>query len=321
MENKQNRPTHYVYNSYYRGVNSNPHQPTPKRKRSKKGFLFTALFLLILTGIVGWFNIIQPRLKVYSHKLAIVTTKPESDNQPIDSAQQANLDNMKATINKVINNNPDINLQIAITNINNGDEYNFGQTSPMTAGSVSKIIVATDFLKEVEDGSQSMDETLDDGNTASVDLNSMIVQSSDSAWQAFIDQLTQNQIQKYATSIGVTTFNFNDNSLTARDTSDVLASLYDGSLLNISDTQLILSYLKSANYKQFILPAVPNTDTVYHKIGLYSDNVNDATIITNDNQTISLVIFTNGNGVYNWDQRAQLMQEITKAVLDYYNLN
>ena len=79
--------------------------------------------------------------------------------------------------------------------------------------------------------------------------------------------------------------------------------------------------MKQANYRQYMVPAIPSYDTIYHKIGLYNDNVNDAAIITGDNQVISLVIFTNGNGTYDWPDRAILMQQITKAFLTYYGLS
>jgi beta-lactamase class A len=324
MADQQIQPPKYIYNNYYRGVNSSAHIPIPDNKPKKpRKFRYIFLFILIIIiGYIGWYNFIKPKPKIEHHKIAIVTPKPTTENQPVtDPTAQAKLTTMENAVNAVINQNPGITFEVAITDINNGDQYNFGQTGPMTAASVSKILTATDFLNEVEKGNQTMVETLDDGNNAENDLNSMLVISSDSAWQALEDQLTPNQISDYATNIGVTSFNYENNTLSARDTADVLTSLWNGSLINSADTQLVLGYLKEANYRQYILPAIPSTDTVYHKIGLYTDNVNDATIITNGSQTISLVIFTNGNGAYDWPARAIMMQDITRPILTYYDLN
>ncbi len=322
MENKQNQTPKYIYNNYYRGVNRQPYQLQPKPKKSKKLKVFITFLVLILIGFGSWHYLHTPKKDIDDIKKAIVKPKPESENQPhVSAADQAALASMKSQVNAIIQQNSNITFEVAINNINNGDQYNFGQSGPMTAASVAKILTATDYFDQVEDGNLTMDETLDDGNTADVDMQSMIVVSSDTAWQALEDQLTPNQIQDYANNLGITSFNYGDNTLSARDTADLMTSLYQGSLINSSDTQLLLGYLKQANYRNFILPAIPSTDTVYHKVGFYTDNVNDATIITNGKQTISLVIFTNGNGAYDWTNRAILMQEITKPILEYFKLN
>lgn len=322
MNSKQKEPTKYIYNNYYKGIGYSEKLAIKKKKRRNyKRITILILIILIAAGIFYYWNSHKKHVVIY-HKAAIVTPKPESENTAkVTDEQKAALDSMENSVNTIIQQNPNIDFEVAITDINNGDQYNFGQTQPMTAASVSKIITATDFLNQVEDGDETLNETLEDGNTASADLESMIVVSNDNAWAALNNDLSSSQLQNYAQSIGVTSFNYANNTLTARDTADVLCSLYQGSLLNSSNTQLLLGYLKEANYRQYILPAIPTTDTVYHKIGLYNDNVNDATIITNGTQTISLVIFTNGNGIYNWPARAVLMQDITKPILQYFNLN
>lgn len=191
----------------------------------------------------------------------------------------------------------------------------------MTAASVSKILTAADFLQEVEKGQQTLSETLDDGNTASYDIQQMIVVSDDDSWEELNEQLTYPQMQSYADSIGVNSYQWQNNTLSAYDTANMLTKLWERKLLNATNTNLILGYMKQANYRQYIVPAVPTYDTIYHKIGLDDDDVNDAAIITNGKTTISLVIFTDGNGIYDWTNRATLMQQITKDFLAYYGLN
>jgi beta-lactamase class A len=127
-----------------------------------------------------------------------------------------------------------------------------------------------------------------------------------------------NQLQFYANSVGLSSFQSVANTVTSNDMATLLEQLYEGQLLNSINTQLLLSYMKQANYRQYIVPAVPSDDTIYHKVGLYEDNVDDEAIIVNGKKAFAIVIFTNGNGIYNWPARAQMMQQITGSALAAY---
>lgn len=322
MDYKKRQEHKYIYSNYYTGTGSSPlgKQKTKEPKRPKKLLIFACLMLIVL--VVVWLVIPSSAKQVKTREItSVIHPKTVVKQTPPTFTSNQSLLTMENAVNSIIQANSNITFEVAITNMNDGSQLNFGQSGSMTAASVSKILTATDFLNQVQLGNQSINKTLDDGNTASRDLQQMIVVSSDSAWAALDDDLTGAQLQSYAQGLGVTSFNYTNNTLSARDTANIMTELYQGKLLDDSNTQLLLGYLKQANYRQYILPAIPSTDTVYHKIGLYNDNVNDATIITNGPQTISLVIFTNGNGIYNWPNRALLMQAIAKPILVYYGLN
>jgi beta-lactamase class A len=292
-----------------------PNRPKPKKKLPK----YLAIFIITIAVILS----VATLLKINGRTVyARFTDTSSGVLQNPRQESPAQLATLEASVNSIINNNTDINIEVSAVDISNGDkQLSFGVSGPMTAASVSKILTAADFLQEVEKGQQTLSETLDDGNSAGYDMQQMIVVSDDTSWQAFIDQLTPNQLQSYASGLGINSFSQANNTLSAYDTANLLAKLWDGKLLNKTNTNLILGYMKQANYRQYMVPAIPSYDTIYHKIGLYNDNVNDAAIITGDNQVISLVIFTNGNGTYDWPDRAILMQQITKAFLTYYGLS
>ena len=81
---------------------------------------------------------------------------------------------------------------------------------------------------------------------------------------------------------------------------------------------LQLSYLSQANYRNYIVAAVPAGDQVYHKVGINDDTLNDAAIIKQGDKYVVLVIFTNGNGNYDLDHRGQLTQDITRQATAAY---
>ncbi len=193
----------------------------------------------------------------------------------------------------------------------------YGDSGAFDSASVGKLITAADFLHQVEAGQESLSENLG-GNTAQYELQQMIVVSDDDAWTTLNNELGYGQLQTYATQLGLSGYNATSDTIGSSDIALLLEKLYNGQLLNATDTQLFLGYMKQANYRDFIVPAVPSGDTIYHKIGLINDNVHDAAIITHGTQALVLVIFTNGNGVYNWPARATAMQQITKDALAAY---
>ncbi len=313
MNKNNERYQYYYYRSNIADIR------VEKKTNYTKRYILSFLLLLSIGLFAGdrFYHNHAKALSLSDSK--VVKTSSVALQTPIRNSNS--LVTLNNSVNSVINNNPGITFGVSINNINDGSQLNYGQTGPMTSASVSKILTATDFLKQVELGNESIDETLDDGNKASVDLNSMITVSDDNAWEALNDEVSYSQLQTYADQLGLTSYDADTNSLSPSDTADLLTRLYEGKLLNASDTQLVLSYMLNANYRTYIIPAVPSYDTVYHKVGFIDDDVNDTAIITNGKQTIVLSIYTDGNGSYDWTARASLIQKITTAVLNYYKLN
>jgi beta-lactamase class A len=227
---------------------------------------------------------------------------------------------LDSEINTIINNNPDIIIGVSIEDIATGAIYNYGDQAPMTAASVTKVLTAIDYMKQVELGNRSLSTIMVDGNSAQYDIEQMIVVSDNNAWHVLNDNLGYSQLQSYADSIGLTTYYYGDNTINASDTSKMLANLYKRTLINESHTELLLSYMERANYRDLIIPAVPEHDTVYHKAGSLYAYLHDATIITNSTDTISLTIFT--NSLYSFDKArtTSIMQQITAPTLAAFGL-
>lgn len=305
-----------------RHVVDNKLKKGPKReRRSSKRVSFVAIFGSLVFIFVVFMFTDHAKARSLDDLAKAVDSLSLSTRAVNHPKQTQTLSSMSSEVNKVISDNSDIDFEVSVTNLNNDSQLNFGQSGPMVAASVSKVMTATDFLSQVERGNESLGETLEDGNTAGYDLQQMIVVSDDTSWNSLNDDLGYTQLQSYANNLDLNSYNYENNTLSARDTATLFSALYKGKLLNRSDTQLLLGYMQQANYRNLIIPAVPSSDTVYHKVGEYDDNVNDASIITNGKQTIVLVIFTNGNGIYDWSDRASMIQSITTPILEYYSLD
>ncbi|HVO86349.1 MAG TPA: serine hydrolase [Candidatus Binatia bacterium] len=233
------------------------------------------------------------------------------------TASLTSLSSMGSKINSIINANPTVDISVSVIDLTNNQSYNYGLNVPFVAASTSKLITAADFLHQVETGSETLDEQLS-GMSASDELRAMIVQSDDNSWQILNDELTDQGLADYASQIGINDFNLDDNTLTSSDIALLLQKLYEGKLLNANDTKLLLSYMKAANYRDYIIPAVPSDVKVYHKAGLLDDRIHDAAIIDNGLHPYVLVIFTNGHGTYDDTKRAQTLQNITKVTVAHF---
>jgi beta-lactamase class A len=204
-----------------------------------------------------------------------------------------------------------------VTGSATGALVTYGSNGPYDAASDGKLLTAADYLHHVEQGTATLQQNID-GETAEYWIKIMLVNSDDNAWAELNDYLTHPDLAAYAASIGFTNYDPTVNTFLATDAASLLQKLYAGQLLNSADRSLMLGYLKQANYRGYIVAAVPGSDTVYHKIGLDDDEINDAAIIVSGQKTLILSIFTNGNGSYDLSARTQLIQSITRDAIAAY---
>lgn len=193
----------------------------------------------------------------------------------------------------------------------------YGTAAAYDGASTGKLLTAADYLHHVQTGSASLQQYID-GQRAQDLLEKMIVNSDDIAWLSLNNYLGHDDLSRYAAALGFAQYDVATNTFPAEDIAVLLQKLYSGQLLPTSQRELLLTYMGRANYRDYIVAAVPAGDTVYHKVGMDADDVHDAAIIQSGRHWLVLVIFTNGHGTYNWDHRAQLMQTITKQAIAAY---
>lgn len=273
--------------------------------RSNPGTWLVVLVLIMLGGHVLWSK------HVSAENLAAHQAQTEA---AADAKRKASI--FSNQVSALLAANPADTIGVATFSSSDGLQT-YGITTPFDGASDGKLLTAADYLHHVEQGKASLQQDID-GQTASYWLKIMLVNSDDTAWAELNGYLTHDDLAAYASSIGFANYDPTINTFMPSDAARLLQQLYTGQLLNSADRSLMLGYLAEANYRQYIVPAVPSSDKVYHKIGLDGDEVNDAAIITSGQKYLVLVIFTNGNGSYNWDARAQLMQDITRDAITAY---
>ena len=309
--NSRSNQKRYGYVSSYASQATRPARPSalPKRHHSHVGVLFMLLLIIGLGVHVG--------LAKHASAHALETKK---ETAAASAAQAARVQALGPELNQILNNNSAVTMSISVAEVDSQASSaitQYGSDTDFDAASTGKLITAADYLHHVENGSASLSQDID-GDSAQDLLQALIVNSDDGAWLSLNEYLTHDDLAAYASSIGLSNYSSSDNELTSNDIALLLQKLYQSRLFNKADTALLLGYMQQANYRDYIIPAVPAGYTVYHKVGIDDDNVHDAAIIAKGNKAITLVIYTNGNGTYDWATRALVMQQITRDVITAY---
>lgn len=222
-----------------------------------------------------------------------------------------------STIESLVAQNTDLDMSVSLTDLQTGKTYHYGDNASYTAASVGKLLTTATFLSNVEKGTASLDDAVG-GVTARQEIQKMLVNSDNAAWANMENTVTLDGQQVYAESIGITTYDAHANTIAGSDIALLLTKLSSGKLFSDDHTQLVLSYMEQANYRQYIVAAIPSGVTVYHKVGFLEDRLHDAAIIKKGDRSYVLVIFSKTSGAYDFNRGATLFGAITTASMQAF---
>lgn len=279
-----------------------------KRRPGYRRKLYLALVALCVIGLSGHI--------LWSKHVSAEAATERADQLAAQAEDRQKAATFSSQVNQLIAADPGDTISVATASDNLGLQT-YGASSVFDGASTGKLLTAADYLHHVQEGTASLNQQID-GQTANYWLKIMIINSDDNAWAELNGYLTHPDLLAYANSIGYYNYDPNTNTFTASDTALLLQKLYNGDLLDSNNRALMLKYLGEANYRQYIVAAVPAADSVYHKVGFDDDTINDGAIITHGQKYLVLVIFTNGNGSYDWPNRQQLIHSITTDAIAAY---
>ena len=275
--------------------------------RASRFLVWCLAIIVIVIGVV-WFH-----GSTNSKASATVSSLFNSSSNNLNSAS------LTSNIQAILNKNTDLDTSVSITDLQSGKQYHWGETASYEAASIGKLVTATTYLHEVEQGNAGLDDDID-GSTARQQLTQLITVSDNTAWQDLDDNIGGDTMNAYAQSIGMTTYTQDNNIMSSDDIALLLSKLYGQKLLNASDTNFLLSLMKQANMREYIVAAIPGDVDVYHKVGYLDDRLHDAAIIKKGDRSYVLVIFskTEDDSTYDFDRGASIFGDITKASLQAF---
>ncbi|HEY5152804.1 MAG TPA: serine hydrolase [Candidatus Saccharimonadales bacterium] len=289
-----------------------PSGPKPKPRRAKRGVALTAVFVIVVLGSLAAKSLL-PSLQAKAHGAGLPALKLVKKPAPVNQTLMA------SQINGIIGSSS-LEVGVSIIDLTDNQRYDYGLgDTEYIAASTTKLLSASLFLHDVEQGQDSLGQSLDD-TTAQAEMQKMIVVSDDDAWVAFNDLLGHRALLQYAQSLGMNSYDPDNNTITSDDLALLLGRLYQGKLLNSQHTNLLLGYMAQADYTQYIGSAIPQGTKFYHKVGYLDDRVMDAAIIDNGKHPYVLVIFTKDPSGVSYDQTAgqQAFHDITAATLSVF---
>lgn len=241
------------------------------------------------------------------------TTNVAGANTAVKTVDQAAL---SAQINKILATYKGVDTGVSIVSLRDGAIYDYGDDAAYYAASVSKLISASDFLKQVEAGKYTLNTEIA-GQPAKTQLEKLIVNSDNDAWHGFIELLSKPELERFAKTYGVT-FDAEKNTLDAHDTAIFLQKLYQSKIINQTHTKLLLSYMNRASDGQYLEANAPEGTNVYQKAGWLSDRLHVAGVVTNGNTGYAVAIYSKVIGKYDYDTGSQLIRDIQTVLNQTY---
>lgn len=250
---------------------------------------------------------------------ATTTETPVVQKKP-EIPKKLDFTTMGAAINTEIAKYPYMDIGVSVIDIKTGDAQEYGVQNPFVAASTAKLLTAISYLHDVEQGKATLSQKVGT-RTAQDALQALIVESDNEAWNDFNNGVMSHaELAAYASSIGLTNYNPDTNTVTPTSIAKLLSDLYQQKLINKEHTQLLLSYMSQAKEVEFITNTVPSGTKVYHKPGYLADRVHDAAIIDNGKRPYVLVIFSKSRTKgYDMTKGEILFKQVTLASLTAFN--
>ncbi len=237
-----------------------------------------------------------------------------SDSMPIRPAPKINKQRLDKTMAELLAGQSGLNVSVSYKDLTTGRTFHYGTSNSFVAASVTKLLTASLYLKQVDDGKRSLNDNVAGANAKEL-LRRLIVVSDNAAWVALDKSLGAGNLESFARENGLKQYKHSNNTLSSDDVLTLLQKIYRGDMLSKSSRDLLLSYMSLANYRQYIVAALASDVTVYHKIGFLEDRVHDAAIVDNGRFPYLLVIFTEAkNSTLNFISTTDLIHDITESV-------
>ena len=276
----------------------------PDIRQSRKLLIISIVLILVLSSL-------------YVFKAVKASAAERSMEQQLMAAELIHKkhDSFNSAIDTIAEKYPGVEFSVGVSSDRYGTFAHNGSLE-FDAGSTTKVLTAAFFMHEVENGRADIKQPID-GKSPTFWMRKLLVDSDDEAWQVLNSRLTHPRLKAYASSIGLRNYDPAANSLTIRDSLTLMTKLSDGQLLNDKHTSQLEGFMGRANYRDYIVAAVPDTDTVYHKVGITDGNLHDMAIIERGGHKLILNVFTFSSEGDTASQ-ASVIRELTHQALTTY---
>ena len=262
------------------------------------------------------------------------------------SAESNDLATLKASIQNLIDDDKRqgvlTSASVYLCRFSHGDWISINPEESYRPGSLMKVLVLMDYLKESEANSQLLskkltfekaenlpvqsykDKSIEQGHSYTVKelLHYMIAYSDNNATNLLYKNADLNSLKKVFTDLNIAEPNLNDMNyqISARNFSEFLTILYNATYLSKASSEYAMELLSECDFKDGMLKDVPTTVKVAHKYGEWGDirmnihELHESGIFYLDNKPYLLTVMTRGNSQ---KELGDELSKISKLVYDH----
>ncbi len=249
-----------------------------------------------------------------------VLEKTNTQNTTVQETPKKDHSAQKTQLIADISNYMGVNQQFAVSvyDINNNESFGVNETQAFHSASVTKLLVATTALVDVEKGKYKLNQPAA-GYTFVWQLEQMINQSNNNSWDYFNNLLGFKREQQEADSLSLPGVDIFQTHMTTQGVAQLLLKLYKGDVLTTEHRDLLFGFMQNTETENRITTGIPKGVNFYHKTGTFNGEIHDAAIVINPKNPFVLVIFTDDGTGLNWDTRFASFKKTTQAVYEYFS--
>lgn len=244
-------------------------------------------------------------------------------------------DELRKKIQEKVNNRWK-NYSVYIKDYNSPFKMGINETVIFTAASVNKVPIVAALYYYAEKGEVDLDERvtiqardIQNFGTGSIrydpqgsvyaikTLAKLAIQQSDNtaAYVLGIYTVGMDKVQTLLYQWGLTQTDMINNKTSNRDISILFEKLYKGEITNTASTQELLAFFKDTDFEDRLPAQLPQSTTIYHKIGNEIAVMHDAGIVTDGKITYYIGVFS--SDITDEEESKKIIAEISKLVYTY----
>lgn len=244
-------------------------------------------------------------------------------------------ENLRKKIQELVNNRWK-NYSVYIKDYTSPFTMGINETVIFTAASVNKIPIVAALYSYAGKGEIDLDERVtiqqkdvQDFGTGSIrydppgsvyslkTLAKLAIEQSDNTAAYVLGNYTVglDKVQSLMNDWGLTQTDMVNNKTSNRDMSILFEKMYKGEVTNNASTQEMLAFFKDTDFEDRLPKELPDTTTVYHKIGNEIAVMHDVGLVTDDTMTYYIGVLS--SDITDEEQAKTIIAQISKLVYDY----
>ncbi len=244
-------------------------------------------------------------------------------------------DDLREKIQELVNNRWK-NYSVYVKDYNSSFVTGINETVIFTAASVNKVPIVAALYYYAGRGEIDLDERvtvqaadIQDFGTGSIrydppgsvyslkTLAKLAIEQSDNTAGYVLGNYTVglDRVQSLMNEWGLTQTDMVNNKTSNKDMSLLFEKIYKGEVTNEASTQELLAFFKDTDFEDRLPALLPDTATVYHKIGNEIAVMHDVGLVTDGKTTYYIGVFS--SDITDEEEAKKMIAEISKAVYEY----